>query len=110
LRKYDYPSGGSLYCNGLHCHKTVRVAETPSKRGYTNIKKYQLGLPVWRAFGKAAETSLSGFKQIYSLDKTAVIVDARNQELYNAIKKSLISINGFNRNPEYSALLIYKQV
>ena len=54
------------------------------KQGYTNIKKYQLGLPVWRAFGETAETSLSGFKYIYSLDKTAVIVDARTKEEYKA--------------------------
>jgi rhodanese-related sulfurtransferase len=80
----DKSNGPVLYCNGPHCHKTSRVAETLSKRGYTNIKKYQLGLPVWRAFGNAAETTLSGFKHIYSLDKTAVIVDARNKELYKA--------------------------
>ena len=47
------------------------------------VHKYQevstWRLPVWRAFGNTAETSLSGFKYIYSLDKTAVIVDARSK-------------------------------
>jgi rhodanese-related sulfurtransferase len=80
----DKSSGPVLYCNGPHCHKTSRVAEKLSKQGYTNIKKYQLGLPVWRAFGNTAETSLSGFKYIFSLDKTAVFVDARSKEEYKA--------------------------
>ena len=80
----DKLSGPVLYCNGPHCHKTSRVAEKLSKNGYTNIKKYQPGLPVWRAFGETAETSFAGFKYIYSLDKTAVIVDARAKEEYKA--------------------------
>jgi rhodanese-related sulfurtransferase len=73
----DKSSGPVLYCNGPYCHKTIRVAEKLSQKGYTNIKKYQHGLPVWRAFGNTAETNLSGFKYIFSSDKTAVFVDAR---------------------------------
>ena len=80
----DKSFGPVLYCNGPHCHKTSRVAESLSRQGYTNIKKYQLGLPVWRAFGNTAETSLSGFRNICSLDKTAVIVDARNKDAYKS--------------------------
>jgi rhodanese-related sulfurtransferase len=80
----DKSSGPVLYCNGPFCHKTSRVAENLSKQGYTNIKKYQLGLPVWRAFGNTAETSLSGFKYVYGSDKTAVFVDARNKDEYKA--------------------------
>ncbi len=76
----DKSSGPVLYCNGPYCHKTVRVAEKLSKNGYTNIKKYQQGLPVWRAFGNTAETNLSGFKYIFSSDKTAVFVDTRIKE------------------------------
>jgi len=80
----DKTSGPVLYCNGPYCHKTVRVAEKLAKNGYTNVKKYQQGLPIWRAFGNAAETSLSGFKYIFALDKTAVFVDARSRAEYNA--------------------------
>jgi rhodanese-related sulfurtransferase len=80
----DKSSRPVLYCNGPHCHKTSRVAESLSKQGYTNIKKYQLGLPVWRAFGNTAETSLSGFQYIHKLDKTAVFVDARSLDEYKA--------------------------
>lgn len=80
----DKSSGPVLYCNGPHCHKTSRVAEKLLKQGYTNIKKYQLGLPVWRAFGNTAETGISGFKYVFTLDKTAVFVDARSKEEYKA--------------------------
>jgi rhodanese-related sulfurtransferase len=80
----DKSSGLVLYCNGPHCHKTGRVAEKLLKKGCTNIKKYQEGLPVWRAFGNTAETSLSGFKYVYSSDKTAVYVDARSKEEFSS--------------------------
>jgi rhodanese-related sulfurtransferase len=79
----DKASGPVLYCNGPYCHKTSRVAEKLLKKGCTNIKKYQHGLPVWRAFGNTAETNLSGFKYIFSSDKTAVFVDARTKEEYS---------------------------
>jgi len=80
----DKSSGLVLYCNGPHCHKTGRVAEKLSKKGCTNIKKYQQGLPVWRAFGNTAETNLAGFKYVFSSDKTAVFVDARSREEYSS--------------------------
>ena len=77
-------SSAVLYCNGPYCHKTIRVAEKLSQEGVTNIKKYQYGLPVWRAFGNTAETNLSGFKYIFLSDKTAIFVDARTKEEYTA--------------------------
>jgi len=80
----DRSSGPVLYCNGPYCGKTSRVAESLSQRGVTNIKRYQNGLPVWRAFGNTAETNLSGFKYIFLSDKTAIFVDARTKEEYTA--------------------------
>jgi rhodanese-related sulfurtransferase len=76
----DKSLGPVLYCNGPYCHKTVRVAEGLSKKGYRNIRKYQDGLPVWRALGNAAETALPGLKHVFTSDKTAVFVDARTKE------------------------------
>ena len=77
-------SGPVLYCNGPYCHKTIRVAETLARKGYTNIRKYQEGMPVWRALGNAAETSLPGFRRVFAADKTAVVVDARTPEEFRA--------------------------
>lgn len=80
----DKSAGPVLYCNGPYCHKTGRVAEKLAKLGYENVKKYQVGLPVWRAFGNPAETSLPGFKYVLSADKTAVFVDARSREAFKS--------------------------
>jgi rhodanese-related sulfurtransferase len=77
-------SGLVLYCNGPYCHKTGRVADNLSKKGCANIRKYQDGLPVWRAFGNTAETAPAGFKYVFSSDRTAVFVDARTKEEFNA--------------------------
>jgi len=66
-----------LYCNGPYCHKSIRVAEQLIAKGYSNVKRYQHGLPVWRAFGNTAETDLDGFKCVFSKDKSAVFIDAR---------------------------------
>jgi len=73
-----------VYCNGPYCHKVKRVGEQLAKKGYTNLKRYQMGLPVWRAFGNTVETGAAGFKYIFSGDKTAVFVDARTTEKFKA--------------------------
>jgi rhodanese-related sulfurtransferase len=80
----DKSYGPVLYCNGPYCHKTSRVAEKLTKNGYTNIMKFKGGLPVWRALGNAAETGLSGFKYVFTSDKTAVFIDARSRGEYKA--------------------------
>jgi rhodanese-related sulfurtransferase len=48
------------------------------------VKRYQLGLPVWRALGNTVQTDLEGFRYVFTRDKTAVFVDARNTEEFNA--------------------------
>ena len=37
-----------LYCNGPYCGKSKRTAQSLTEYGYTNVQRYQLGLPVWR--------------------------------------------------------------
>jgi rhodanese-related sulfurtransferase len=66
-----------LYCNGPFCGKSKRLSEQLEKLGYTNVRRYQLGLPVWRALGNTVQTDLEGFKYVFRGDKTAVYVDAR---------------------------------
>jgi rhodanese-related sulfurtransferase len=68
-----------LYCNGPFCGKSKRVSAELVKRGYTNVKRYQLGLPVWRALGNTVQTDLAGVQYVVGADKTAVFVDARNR-------------------------------
>ena len=67
-----------FYCNGPYCGKSKRLSEELVKRGYTGVRRYQLGLPVWRALGNTVQTDLAGARYIMSGDRTAVWVDARD--------------------------------
>jgi rhodanese-related sulfurtransferase len=71
-----------LYCNGPYCGKSKRLSQDLVSRGYTNVRRYQLGLPVWRALGNTVQTDLAGARYILAGDKTAVWVDARSAEAY----------------------------
>lgn len=66
-----------LYCNGPFCGKSKRVSASLVSLGYTNVRRYQLGMPVWRALGNTVQTGWEGFLYIRRGDKTAVFVDAR---------------------------------
>ena len=78
-RAYPEKAGALvLYCNGPFCAKSRRLSEELIGRGYTNVKRYQLGLPVWRALGNTVQTDLAGARYILAGDKTAVWVDARS--------------------------------
>jgi rhodanese-related sulfurtransferase len=66
-----------LYCNGPYCGKSRRTSAELWNRGYTGIRRYQLGLPVWRALGHTVQTDLEGYRYVFSGDRTAVLVDAR---------------------------------
>ena len=66
-----------LYCNGPFCGKTKRLGTELLDAGYTNVRRYQLGAPAWRALsGRAMQTELPALRYIRS-DKTAVWIDAR---------------------------------
>ena len=66
-----------LYCNGPFCGKSKRVAADLVLAGYTNVRRYQLGMPVWRALVGVAQIELSAIKYVYATDHTAWFVDAR---------------------------------
>ena len=71
-----------LYCNGPYCGKSKRTSEALVQLGYTNVRRYQLGMPVWRALGNTVQTDIDGARYIWSGDMTAVWVDARPREDY----------------------------
>jgi rhodanese-related sulfurtransferase len=71
-----------FYCNGPYCGKSKRLSEELVKRGYTAIRRYQLGLPVWRALGNTVQTDLPGLRYIMAGDRTAVYVDARTPDAF----------------------------
>jgi len=73
-----------LYCNGPFCGKSKRLSEELLAAGFTNVRRYQLGIPVWRALVGLAEIELDGVQYVLQHDRTAVFLDARNAEEFNA--------------------------
>ncbi len=69
-----------LYCNGQHCQASRTLANQLVDAGFTNVRRYQLGIPMWRALGGLVEIELEGILRIYNIDKTAVFLDARAAE------------------------------
>jgi len=51
---------------------------------YVNVRRYQLGMPVWRALGNTVQTDLAGFAYIVRGDHTAVFVDARTPQEFQS--------------------------
>lgn len=73
-----------LYCNGPFCGKSNRLADELLAAGYTSVRRYQLGIPVWRALGGLTEIENDGLQQVITRDATAVVIDARDPEAYKA--------------------------
>lgn len=69
-----------LYCDGPFSDKAKRLGEELLAEGFTNVKRYQLGLSVWRALGGITQMELSGIALVTSKDKTAQLVDARDSQ------------------------------
>lgn len=71
-----------LYCNGPFCGKSRRLAEELLAAGFGNVRRYQLGIPVWRALGGMCEIELAGLRHVLAQDRTAVLVDVREAVEY----------------------------
>jgi rhodanese-related sulfurtransferase len=67
-----------VYCNGEHCKQGRRLAEQLAESGFADVRRYQLGIPVWRALGGPVEIDLDGILRIYQIDRTAIFFDARS--------------------------------
>lgn len=71
-----------LYCNGPFCGKSKRLAADLLKDGYKNVRRYQLGMPVWRALGGLAQIEEQAVLDVYLKDRTAVFIDGRSHQEY----------------------------
>ena len=67
-----------LYCNGPFCQASKRLAEQLVEVGFSNVRRYQLGLPVWRTLGGPIAIELEGITRIFKADQTVVYFDARS--------------------------------
>jgi rhodanese-related sulfurtransferase len=66
-----------LYCNGPFCQASRRTGEQLAAAGFSNVRRYQLGIPVWRALGGPTAIELGGVARVAKADRTAVFIDAR---------------------------------
>src|SRR5215510_8703248 len=66
-----------LYCNGPFCGRSKRFGAELFKAGYKNVRRYQLGIPTWRALGGVTQVEKDALLSLLKADTTAVLVDAR---------------------------------
>jgi rhodanese-related sulfurtransferase len=66
-----------LYCNGPFCGRSKRFGAELQKAGYKNVRRYQLGIPTWRALGGVTQVEKDALVSLLKADATAVLVDAR---------------------------------
>jgi len=67
-----------LYCNGLNCGRSKRFGDELLKAGYQNVRRYQLGTPMWRALGGVMQVEKQALVKLLAQDSTAVLIDARD--------------------------------
>src|SRR5262249_33750427 len=67
-------------CSGPFCGRSKRVSEELVAIGFTNVRRYQLGIPVWRAMGGTTQIELEAATFVHAADRSAVFVDARDPE------------------------------
>lgn len=80
IAKGDKAAPLVVYCNGPYCQASRRLADRLVASGFKNVRRYQLGMPVWRALGGPTVIELNGIVRIFKADRTAVFVDARAPE------------------------------
>jgi rhodanese-related sulfurtransferase len=73
-----------LYCNGPYCGKSKRLAEELLGAGFSNVRRYQLGIPTWRALVGLTQIEREGIRYVLDGDRTAVLFDARQPEAFKA--------------------------
>src|SRR6266542_4932679 len=69
-----------LYCNGPFCGKSKRLSEELLEAGYTNVRRYQLGIPTWRALVGTMQIEQEGLQYVREKDRTAWFLDARSAD------------------------------
>ena len=53
-----------LYCNGRYCQASGQFSEQLVNAGFTNVQRYQLGIPIWRAPNGPVEIELEDILRV----------------------------------------------
>src|SRR5215216_3124564 len=80
----DHSMALVLYCNGPFCGKSKRLSEELLAAGYTNVRRYQLGAPTWRALVGTMQIEQEGLQYVLEGDRTAWFLDARSADEFAA--------------------------
>jgi rhodanese-related sulfurtransferase len=72
----DHSKALIVYCNGPFCGKSKRLSTELRAAGW-NVRRYQLGIPTWRALVGLTQIEVSAMSLVYKQDKTAVWIDVR---------------------------------
>lgn len=73
-----------LYCSGPFCGRSKQAARDLVAAGYNNVRRYQLGMPIWRALGGVTQIELEGIRYLFGKDQTAVWLDVRDPEAFTS--------------------------
>src|SRR5499427_4536284 len=68
-----------VYCNGLFCGRSGRLAHDLIELGYRNVRRYQLGAPGWRALGGVMQVEKPALLRLLAQDATSVLVDGTTE-------------------------------
>ena len=74
-----------LYCSGPFCGRSKRLSEELLAAGFTKVRRYQLGIPVWRALGGSTQIELEAVAYVHQMDRSAVFIDARDPEEFQTV-------------------------
>lgn len=69
-----------IYCNGQYCRQGRQLSAQLVEAGFANVRRYQLGIQVWRALSLPVEIELEGILRIFGVDRTVVYFDARSPD------------------------------
>jgi rhodanese-related sulfurtransferase len=73
----DHATPLIVYCNGLYCGRSKRFSADLLAAGYSSVRRYQLGIPAWRALGGVTQVEKEAMLRLLRHDRTALLVDAR---------------------------------
>jgi rhodanese-related sulfurtransferase len=96
-----------LYCNGPHCQASRQLGDQLLAAGFTDVRRYQLGIPMWRTLSGPVEIELEGILRVYRIDQTAVFLDARPAEEFaqgslpatHSVPADRLAIDGLRKAP-----------
>lgn len=73
-----------VYCNGPHCLQSRRLGEDLAAAGFTAVRRYQLGISVWRVLGGPTAVGIAWIERVMEHDETVVLLDVRAAEAFAA--------------------------